>query len=244
MQVVAHITAGRNVLDNLVRFQAQVSSLREGYVDAIAKAFSNNVLVLEDTLVVTSNIGRHTPAKIVEGFGLIRPVSKRLDHEKAAAEIDHLGLTCVASNIYLDPNQVQWRVEKYGDSTVISRDTNDDVAELIETANRKYAQENNQIKSLVDNKFVGVVGYVNEAGSQVSGYAFAGVEGNSDLLQVIMAMNMDGDPVMVDTFQVIASDDLADLEVPEDIRDLTGREYYKAIYSRDPAAVDILNTMG
>lgn len=241
----ATIKAGELITSGLMRFRVEATT-ENGLKEAISKQFGGNVAIVEEALFQTdkdSFSGNIT----VEGFAVVRPQAFHMEGDKTTAlsnlEAEHnVRLSHVAANIYMDEDENPWEMKEVGGNTVVTRNSVDDVIDLITTASAKSNKlADSSFKPAMSNQQRGIIAYVDQNGDITKGIAYASVQNDDNRIQVMLEDDHDNDvPEIVDVKQVIAFS-----EWDEEDRDemMDPLEYYRKLYNNDPNIMDILETL-
>lgn len=239
----ANLIAGEQITNEIYRFRAEVSSLAPGWKDAIAACLGSDLkLVTQATFEVAgkrqSGVG-HT----IEAFAVYAPTSHFVSKAEMAATLETMKVRKVAANLYMGADETIWKVTEAGNSVSITKDGNDDINELLASANSNHFDHS--FVSELSKSGMGEIAYVHKNGMIEAGIAVGRVKGDLNRIQAFSIDDLKEHgkkavPVILSTLQVVAFEDFKELEEPEDFNGFDPLEYYRALYSNDPETMRTL----
>ena len=146
--------------------------------------------------------------------------------------------------MYMDDDETVWSVNVVGDNAIITKNGTDDIEALLASATQRNDYKGTAIQPTVDvaNFQPCKVAFIDDTGEVSFGIAVATVD-NSTRIQVLSTETPSNEPAIVDAFQVFASEELENWAESEDFDGGNILDYYRTIYSDDPAMMESLEDL-
>ena len=148
---VCRILSGTHVRHGLHRFRAEISSMQEGWQRSVTDAMGGDIRL---------GVTLHTPPDkayvhgihILDGWCKAKEEQYVVANDELASTVQRMGLVHTASNMYMDADEVVWRIHrKNNGSVIITKDMDaDDITQLLEKASTYNNIPENSFTSPVD----------------------------------------------------------------------------------------------
>lgn len=241
-KVTANLVCGKKITDTLYRFQAEVSSLKDGWTDAVQAKLGSDLKLIQATAAEHSR--KSGMGKLIEAFAVIAPEMHYVKSDEFASTMENLGAKEVAKNMYMDADETVWSVTQHGDDMVITKNGNDNIDALLASANAVNDRKDDRIQPIIASFDTPMkVIYVSAAGELTSGIMFDGVNGDKQRAQVVNTKEIANEPLVIDLHQVTAFEELPELKDDADFEGDNTLEYYRVMYSEDPEMMKSLEDL-
>ena len=207
---VCRIISGTHVRHGLHRFRAEISSMQDGWQESAIKAMGGDVR-LGVTLHTPPDNAHVHGIHILDGWCKAEEEQYVVANEEFASTVQQMGLVHTASNMYMDSDEVVWRIHrKNNGSIVITKDVDaDDITQLLEKASAYSGTPENFFTSPIDVvPLPAKVLFANRNGELDSGIVHTLLDGHPQLASCLTAKNrkLGTQPVILHPLQVVVAE--------------------------------------
>jgi hypothetical protein len=251
LAVTANLIAGMKVSNNVYRFRAEVSSIadKDGWKKAVASLLGDDLKLVETACFQIDTNRQSGVGVTVEAFATFSPTTHYVAKSELASTLEKIGKGKMVANMYMTDDEAVWRVTQAGNSMVITKEGSDDIEALLASANETQNSQafDQTCADLITADGLGMIGFVHDNGLIEAAFSVNRTVGDPTRLQVLRVEDLKlhgkaAQPIVISALQVIAFEDLPDLDSPEDFDGLNPLEYYRSIWSNDPETMRMLET--
>lgn len=245
--VTANLIAGEKISNNVYRFKAVVSSLKNGWADAVSNLLGEDLKLVEQACFESDDIRQGGIGKVVEAFAVYAPTTMMVEKAELSSTLAELNVKKVSANLYMSDDESVWKVEQAGDQFIITKQGTDDIEALLANANLNPYSSKITFNDIVNKDGFGVVAFVHDNGCIEAGIAVGRANGDRERMQVILSDELSSkgktaQPIVISSLQVVAFEEFEGIDEPEDFESFDPLDYYRQQYADDPEMIRTLET--